>query len=58
MHICGLSIIVGKYFFFLRPNCIGGVKVRVLASSAVDLDFGNCSIQTKDKQIGINLLLR
>ena len=34
-------------------NCIGGVKVSVLASSAVDREFERRSGHTKDYKIGI-----
>ena len=37
----------------LSPNCIGGVMVSVLASSAVDCGFEPWSGQTKDYEIGI-----
>ena len=37
----------------IMSNCIGGVMVSVLASSAVDLGFEPQSGQTKDYKIGI-----
>ena len=43
-----------KYYFMQASiNCIGGVMVSVLASSAVDRRFEPRSGQTKDYEIGI-----
>jgi hypothetical protein len=40
-----------------KKNCIGGVMVSVLGSSAVDRGFEPRSGQTKDFKIGQYLLL-
>jgi hypothetical protein len=42
-----------KVFISLRVNCISGVMVSVLASSAVDRMFDPRSGKTKDCKIGI-----
>ena len=42
-----------NYFMQASTNCIGGVMVSVLASSAVDRRFEPRSGQTKDYKIGI-----
>ena len=39
--------------FPIHPNRIGGIIIRVLASSAVDRGFENLSGQTKDYKISI-----
>ena len=36
-----------------KRNCIGGIMVSMLASSAVDVGFEPWSGQTKDHKIGI-----
>ena len=40
-------------YIYRYENCIGGVMVNVLASSAVDSGFDPRSGQTKDFKIGI-----
>jgi len=40
-------------FDFQLTNCIGDIKVSMLASSAVDRGFGPRSGKTKDYKIGI-----
>ena len=42
-----------KKSFPYFDNCIGGIMVRVLASSVVDREFEFRSCQTKDYKIGM-----
>ena len=55
--LIGPVVFIGRYmekvFISLRVNCISGVMVSVLASSAVDRMFDPRSGKTKDCKIGI-----
>jgi hypothetical protein len=44
---------ISKIYVVVVINRIGGVKVRLLTSSAVDRGFEPRSVQTKDFKIGI-----
>ena len=53
MYVYCVYPAISKIYFVVVINRIGGVKVRMPTSSAVDRGFESRSVQTKDFKIGI-----